>query len=84
MKPFQIENQTANTFDVACTVSTCTKDRNAFNGYCVPNDECKERYTPLGIPSMSNDVATQRRRRDVESTVSELMHFKSLTVTYCR
>ena len=85
MKPFQIENQIANTFDIECTVSACSKTRNAFNGYCSPNNACRERYTPLGLlPNTWNEVATKRRRRDVESTVSELMHFKSLIVTYCR
>ena len=91
LKPFQIENQIANTFDIECTVSACSKTRNAFDGYCLPSNECKDRYTPLGLDTSlydpsPNDAATQRRRRrsplDVKSTVSELTHFKSRVMTF--
>ena len=80
MKPFQIKmpfkNQIANTFDVKCQVSACSKT-DIVKGYCLPGNACKERYAAVGLRSLStktsNEVATERGRRDVES-VCELLH----------
>ena len=55
LKPFQIENQIANTFDINCKVSACSKADN-FDGYCVPGDACKERYATLGLESRPVDT----------------------------
>ena len=55
LKPFQIENQIANTFNINCKVSACSKVDN-FNGYCVPGDACKERYATLGLESRLVDT----------------------------
>ena len=55
LKPFQIENQIANTFDINCKVSACSKADN-FNGYCVPGDACKKRYATLGLESRPVDT----------------------------
>jgi len=82
MKPFQIEDQIANTFDINCKLAACAKGENV-DGFCVLGDACKERYATIGldsVPSGTNDVqledtidqleglSANRRRRDVTST----------------
>ena len=56
LKPFQIENQIANTFDIDCQVTACSK-RDNFDGYCVPGDACKDRYATI-TSSLSTTTST--------------------------
>ena len=56
MKPFQIENQIANTFDINCQVSACSKGDN-IDGFCVPGETCRDRYANL-TTSLSTTTPT--------------------------
>ena len=74
LKPFQIEGQVANTFNINCQITTCRKDSNYANdGLCDLNDKCSNRYDvfnlkathlPTEEPEYSDPMG--RRRRDAE------------------
>ena len=65
MKPFQIVDQIANTFDINCKLAACSKAENV-DGFCVLGDACKDRYATIGldsVPSGTNDVQFEGKWR---------------------
>ena len=79
LKPFQIEGQVANTFNINCQITTCRKDSKYQSGdLCDLNDKCPNRYDafnlgPTKLPTEEPEYSDPmgRRRRDAKEVELE-------------